>query len=331
MIRFFKSAFPQQYIVIGFIGLLLWLRCFIDPRPMPPPDGPVPLYDGLYFLLSGYPVLAALLGFMLTLTLAFWFSLILNRHELVQKNSSLSALVFVILLSFYPDQMTLNPVLIALLFLLLILHHLLISYKKPEHLDRFFAAGFFTAAGSLFYLPFLFWFGITIVSFILFRSGRWREWMSLLIGLATPYLYLAVYYFWLDALPAKIIGYKVFFPDLLVYPNPFKPDYLLTGGFLLLLALWGTYKLWSGPIEKTVEIRAKINLFLWVILLSILSFSFARSLAVFHPALAAPAFTLAITASLTGLKKTRFAEIVLLTYFGIILLNNLLVHFIIYP
>ncbi len=324
-IKFFKSSFFIQYLVIGITGLSLWLSAFLNPPGMPGPEGPVPLYSIVYSLFHGMPLLASITAFLLLLAETYWLTRILSVHELVMKNSSLSALVFLVMMSFLPEHLTLNPIGIALGFMMLILHHLLISYNKPEHLDRIFAAGFFTAIASMFYLPFILWFVFVIVSFLVFRAGNWRAWMAAFIGLVTPFLYLGTWYFWHDQFMDKALEFYAFFSHILVFPNPFRNDFYVLCGFTLALALWGFFLYRSGP-EKTVEIRVKSNILLWTLVFAFLSFFFSRSMAIFHPALAMPALAMVIAGTLIGLKKTKVAELILLVYFLTVLLNNLFIH-----
>jgi len=329
-IKFFKSSFFIQYLVIGITGLCLWISAFIAPPGMPAPEGPVPLYTIAFHLLRNMPLLATVIGFSLVVAETYWLTRILSVHELVLKNSSLSALVFLVMMSFLPGQLTLNPINIALAFMILILHHLLISYNKPEHLDHIFAAGFFTAIASMFYLPFILWFVFVIISFLVFRAGNLRAWMAAIIGLITPFLYLAVWHFWHDEFITKAKEFPEFFNHILVFPNPFHTDFWILCGFIVLLALWGIFLFRSGP-ERTVEIRVKTNILLWTLVFTLLSFVYSRSMAIFHPALAMPALAMVITGTLIGLKKTRIAEMILLIYFFSVLLNNLLIHRLVYP
>jgi len=324
-IKFFKSSFFIQYFVIGITGLFLWLSAFLTPTGMPAPEEPVPLYSLAFNLFCSSPLLASAIGFCLVLAETYWLTRILSHHELVLKNSSLSALVFLVMMSFLPGQLTLNPINIALGFMILILHHLLISYNKPEHLDRIFGAGFFTAIASMFYLPFILWFIFVIISFLIFRAGNWRAWMAAIIGLITPYLYLTAWYFWHDALIVNALKYPFFFSHIMVFPNPFHTDFYILCGFTVMLALWGIFLFRGGP-EKTVEIRVKTNILLWTLVFTLLSFVFSRSMAIFHPALAMPALAMVITSTLIGLKKTRVAEMILMVYFLSVLLNNLFIH-----
>ncbi|MDP1623072.1 MAG: hypothetical protein Q8M08_12125 [Bacteroidales bacterium] len=312
-------------MVIGITGAFLWLRAFISPSGMPAPEVSVPLYSLLHHWLNEMPLLATILGFCLVLGESFWLNRIFSFHELVLKNSSLSALVFLLLMSFLPSHLTLNPVNISVGFMILIIHHLLISYNKPEHLNQIFAAGFFTAIACMFYLPFIIWFLFVIISFLVFRAGNWRAWMAAFTGLITPYLYFAVWYFWHDEFMSKAMEISVFFGNILSFPNPFHIDFWILGGFTTLMALWGFVLFRSGP-QKTVELRAKTNIILWTLVFSLISFVFSKSMAIYHPALAIPALAMVITGTLIGLKKTRVAEIILLVYFLSVLLNNLFIH-----
>ncbi|MCK9219005.1 MAG: hypothetical protein M0P47_03010 [Bacteroidales bacterium] len=325
-IKFFKSSFFTQYLVITVIGILLWTNAFINPPEMPMPDGPVPLYEMVYKWLHDLPFVSTLLAFLLVCGETYGLTLILNKHELIQKNSSLSALIFLVLMSILPEMLTLNPINICIFFMILMIHHLLILYNKPEHLDRAFGLGFFTALAGMFYIPFLLWFGLIIIGFILYSSGHWREWVAALIGLVTPFLYLSVFYFWNDELFVKAFEYPDFFRHILFFPNPFSLDFWVLGGIIILVSLWGIYRIWMGPIEKTVELRVKSSIFLWMLIFTIATAVYSRSLAIYHPLLAAPSFTMIISSLLFGLRKKKLVEIVLLIFFLMVLTNNLVLH-----
>ena len=324
-LNFFKSSFFSQYLVIGIIGGLLWTNSFILPQTIPYPDGPVPLYQLLFSRLFDFRLLCTILGFILVMTETYFLTSMFSRHELVLKNSSLPALIFIVLMSFLPEQLTLTPVNISVGFVIIILYHLLIYYNKPEHLDRVFISGFFVSVGSMFYLPFFLWFVFVIISLLVCRAANWRAWMAAFIGLVTPYIYLVVWFFWQDGLPEAMNSYIAFFSHIVLLQNQFNTDFYVLGGFTLILALWGVMFYGKGS-DKIVETRAKSNVVLWTLFFVIISFLYARSLTVYNVILAIPALTMVITRTLTGIKKIRFAEIMLLTYFLMILINNLVIH-----
>jgi len=321
-IRFFRSSFPIQYLVIGVIGILLWGKAFFMPPPMPVPEGCVPFYSLLFNLLHDLPHLASITGFLLVIFEAWWLNVLLNEHELVLKNSSLAALIFIILISSDPIYLTLNPVNISILMLLTVLSNLMKSYSRTDDLDLVYAAGFFIAIGSLFYFPFFILFAIIPVTVILFRSSKWREWAAAIIGFLTPFFFLAVFYFVSDQLMAQIMVYEKMISGFLFYPIHLHYDDYILGLFTTILSVWGLYYMLRGPIEKTAEIRAKTYILLWLIPIIILSVAFSTILLQYHQLLIFPSLTLMLTSTFLGIRKKRWAEIIFLIYFLLILVNS---------
>ena len=321
-IRFFRSSFPAQYLVIGLIGFILWGKAFVLPTHIPPPEGPVPLYSLLYSLLGNLPHLSVILGFLLVLLETWWINILFNRHELVLKNSSLASLVFLIMMSSSPLYLTIHPLNISIVITLLILNNLMKSYNRSEDLDLVYGAGFLAALGSLFYFPYLLMLGILPVCFVLFRSVKWREWAAGVIGVLTPYFFLAVFYFLTDQLPGQIVVYEKMLASFFFYPIHLHTDDWVIGIFTLVLAAWGFSHMLSGPMEKTADIRAKTYLVVWLVLISMLSVAYSTTMVVYHLILLFPSLTLLLTSAFLGIKKKRWAEVIFLIYFLLILINS---------
>jgi len=208
------------------------------------------------------------------------------------------------------------------LITIIILNDLMRSYSKSNDLDLVYGAGFFVAIGSLIYFPYLLMMAIVPVSFILFRSGKWREWAAAFIGFSTPYIFLGVYYFISDQLLDQIVLYEKMISSFLFYPIHLHTDDWVIGIFTLVLVIWGFYYLMSGPMEKTSEIRAKTYLVIWLVVISLLSGTFSITLVVYHPVMLFPSLTLMLTSAFLGIRKKRWAEIIFLIYFLIILFNS---------
>ena len=327
ILRFFRSCFPIQYLVIGIIAILLWGRVFFEPPPMPAPDGPVPLYGVVYRLLHNAPYLACILGFILTLLSAFLLNRFLTRNEVVLKNSSLSALVFIALMSYFPFLLTLHQVSIATLILLMILERLYNSYNKSGSLELIYVAGFLTGIASLFYLPFILFFLFLLVSFIIFRNIDWHEWVGSFIGLVTPYLFLAVYYFWFDKLAIKIQEYKHFF--LISFdPRPFRePSFLILSAIVIVLLIFGLITGLSRLSEKTIEVRKKTILLIWLIPVMVLSIFFSASLLKYHVLISFITLSGLLSMYLLKIRNTFWPELIFVSIMIILVLNNLLSGF----
>jgi hypothetical protein len=323
MIRFFKSSFVIQYVSIFITGLVLWGRSFFEPPQMPLPEGFVPFYSILYSLLSGVPLIQVIAGYLLVMVSVFILNRLLYSHNIVQKNTSLAGFVFMILMSYYPEFQTIQPVNIAVFFLLLILTQLLSSYNREEPLDLIYSAGFLITIGSFVYFPFSFFYGLILISFIFFRSGKWREWVSSFLGLLTPFLFLATYYFWDDHLMPKIDEYLGMFriqADLMHFKNPV---YSILTSLITLFSLYALLYSITNRIEKTIERKRKNLLLNWVIFFVLVSFPFTSNLTGYHMELAFITFSGSLAFYLIQIRKTFWQELLLMLFILFLLSNNL--------
>ncbi len=324
ILRFFRSSFPIQFITIGIIGILLWSRAFIHPPLMPAPDGPVPLYGLIFNLLHGLPHLACILGFILMLLYSYLLNRLLTQNEVVLKNSSLSALIFIELMSYFPFLLTLHQLSIATFLLLMILERLYKSYSKSESPELTYVAGFLVGIASLFYLPFLLFFLFLLISFIIFRNIDWHEWVGSFVGLVTPYIFLSVYYFWFDKLHSKADEYRRFFLVSFDTAPLREPTFVILSAIVLFLLALGMITGLSGLSERTVEIRKKIILLIWLIPIMILSIFFSGNLLKYHLLISFITLAGLLSMYLLKIRKTLRAEIIFVCVLVILVLNNLL-------
>ncbi len=311
LVRYFRSSFPGQFITIGVIGLMLWGVGAIHPPMMPAPEGPVPLYAVMYGWLSGIPYLAMGIGFLLVIFQAVWLNSIVIHHNLVPHNTSLAALLFLLFISLLPSYLTLTPVNIATLFLLFILRALLETYNQTDPIELVYTAGFFVALSSFFYIPALLFYGFLLSCFLVYRSMKWRVWVSSLIGLATPFLYLVVTYFLTDHLPGLLSLYSDFFEHMLItIPEAGWSSWVLFGflGLFTLLGLWDTTR---HIREKSVELRKKNIVLLWMFFWSFLALLYANSLQLYFPALLSVCLPVFVTNFYMRFRKPFWSELLL--------------------
>ncbi len=293
------------------MGLLLWGLGAIHPPLMPAPEGAVPLYGLLYDWLSGFPYLAMVIGFILVIFQAVWLNFIVVKHDMVPHNTSLAALLFLLFLSLLPSYLTLTPVNITTFFLIFILQVLLAAYNQSEPIELVYTAGFFVALSSFFYLPSLLFYGFLLVFFLIYRSLKWREWVSSLIGLATPFLYLVVLYFLTDRLHGLMSLYSNYFDQIYpVIPDVAWNDWFmfcLLGLFLLL----GVWDLFRHIGEKTVELTKKSIVLLWMLFWILLTILYANSIYLYHPGLLSVPLAVFVTSFYMNLRKPFWFELLL--------------------
>lgn len=321
LVRFFRTSFASQYIAAGFFAIAAWAAVLPHPPPMPEPSGPVVLYNLLYQLLSGTPLLASLAGLVVIVTSALWLNLLLTKHEIVAKSSSLASFLFILLICCHPEQMTLTPVNIAVLLFLSLLKSLLEAYNRTDPVDLTFLAGFIITFSALFYLPSILFYGFLLTAFLVYRTVKWREWAGSFIGLLTPVMFLATYWFWTNRLTEVASEYTSYFSKL-SFEYPWREaDRFIPAAFILIFAVIGMAYNFNHLSERTVEIRKKLILLSWMVVWVIATFPFAGPLLYYHPVLAFPALVPFLSNFYLTRKKPFRWEILLWAYILILALN----------
>src|SRR5688500_17263943 len=99
MIRFFKSSQPATLVIIPFVVMVLWMQTAF--RIMPVTDeNSMPLWQPLSAFFSVFPSWLNYLFMVTMISLqAIYFNVLLNKHEVLYRNSFLPALMFALFIS----------------------------------------------------------------------------------------------------------------------------------------------------------------------------------------------------------------------------------------
>ena len=195
MIRFFRSQQPAVLFLIPLIAILLWLPCW-NSLTIYSETGKAPLWDLVFPALIKLPGwMVALLSFGISTFSAIYFNLLLNKFEVIFKNSYLPSLFYVLLLSSSSFFIAAHPLQLVNLFLLFYINDFFYCYKQPKPYGRLFNAGFYISICCLFWLPLI---PIAICSFFIFmilRSFNLKELLLLLTGFLVPFYLFSVWLF----------------------------------------------------------------------------------------------------------------------------------------
>ena len=232
IIRFFKSNQPASIIVIPLICIVMWLPSFIKPHPIDF-SAAMPLFDQLTRWLIDFPRIAALFGILLVISEAFLLNYIVNENEVLNKQTYLPALMYIVLLSCSPVLLRLHPLLFSNLFLMLSINKLFGTYRQNTAFSQVFDSAFFVGLATLFYLPALVFFPVIWLSLLALRPFIWREWIIALIGLITPFFFILAYYYLIDKL--DLFGYRLAATGTFDLFLPYK----ITGGGKFLISVLG--------------------------------------------------------------------------------------------
>jgi hypothetical protein len=198
MINFFKTLNPLSIIwlaVILFVlrlGLLAHLPGKIDAA-YAASFGKLLLTQHLFLTLS--PLANVLIAALFVFAQALILNHLVNHFNLLGKPSFLPALMYVTVSGLFAPFLVLSAPLICNFLVLWMFFKLLGFYKSKDSKAAAFDLGMMVAAGSLIYLPFIYFLVLIWISLFIFRPFNWREWITCIFGYAVIFLFVAVYYY----------------------------------------------------------------------------------------------------------------------------------------
>ncbi len=283
MIRFFKTTQPAALFSIPLIVIVLWGQRFLN-FPVYNDSYSMPLWDMLQDVFLVLPSWLNLLVFCAIISLeAIYFNLLLNKHDVLYKNSYLPALCFVLFISSNPAFLVIHPVHLVNLILLRIFDKLFSFYKQNKAIASIFDCGFLAALAALLYFPAIPVLLLLMFALAMMRPFNVREWLVMLIGYLVPFMFLSVWNFWNHELH---LFWKNFFAHFRAPVKAFQlpPSLALQfmGGVLLLLLLLSLFRLRKNYYKNIIRVRGYQQLQFLFFLLGLLSIYLSKELSWIH-------------------------------------------------
>lgn len=273
MLRIFRGTSPGVILLMSLTLVILWISAFIDP-PMPSgaiyDTSPMPLFGILKFLIGNTPVAGVIFSFSILCLVLFLLVNFNTSQFFINERTFLPAALYILFSALFPYCQTLNPVLPAVVFLMLAIRRIMDSYRKPDIAYNFFDASILISIGSLFYANMI-WFGIlAIVGIVIIRTGNIREMGVAILGLITPYTIVTGLYY-------------VFGKDLVLFFSDIRQNLfgesegyifsrltlvaILYSGLILIL---GIAFLLRGMNSKKIKARKTFSILLWGFFISLI-------------------------------------------------------------
>lgn len=200
ILNLFRNSQPPVLILAPLLMLGVWISAW-SGEGIVVVRNPMPLYHLLLHSMEYFPIwFPAFLGYCLTLSQAAHLNYLLNKHEVLYKNSYLPALFYILFAGLIPQFLSFHPVIIVNSILIFVIDKLLRIYKHPSPLPLIFDSGFLIGLASLFFLPAITFFLLFAGSILILKTFSWRDWFVGLFGLLLPYFFTFIYYFWIGEL-----------------------------------------------------------------------------------------------------------------------------------
>lgn len=324
ILNLFKNSQPITFILIPVFLAIAWVSAayggstFLVSNPMP-------LYNVVFGILSGLPAWAGgVFGFLLTTSQVFHLNYIVQKHEVLYKNSYLPALFYLLFIALIPQFLTFHPVLIANSFLLFVLDKLFKIYKNPAAMSLAFDSCFLIGVATLFYLPAIAFFLLFAISILILKTFSWRDWLVGLIGLSLPFFFTFIYYFWIDDLDE--FSNKFFLRNIRQLWDPsglVLQGYRITLGVVSVIFILTLGRIRQNFYKNVTRIRnfqQVIFIFLGVALLSLIFTS--GSAAVYRFSILVIPLAAMISYYFLAAKKKWWTEFLFWTLLGLVIFNH---------
>ena len=290
MINFFRTLNPFNLFLLVVLALILRIGTFIETpsnlsfefiEPFAKLLLPVPLENSLT---SEENILAAM---VITLIQAVLFNRVINRHNLLGKPSFLPALMYITSSCLLLPFLVLSPALICNFLLIWMIDRCLGIYKHGHAMSVMYDCGIIIGIGTIIYFPFIGMLLTLWICLLIFRAFNWREWIGGLLGFATVFFFIAVFYYWNDSLTKF---YNIWLPLTTPFPTKFNInvyDYLVLIPIIPILIL-AVYQLREKFFRSFVQVRKSFQLLFFIFVAGLVSFYLKSDHPIYHFLLCIP-------------------------------------------
>lgn len=313
MIKYFRGSGAGPVFLMLLAALGLWSTQLISPQQPVNLDviQPMPLWGLIVNLLSGSPVLAVIVSFLLVLAVAFVMIRFNTEIFFIPRRTYLPALLFILLYSLFPDSMVLNPALPASLLILTAMWRMVSSYRLNGMSFSFFDAALMISSAGLLYAGSVWFVLLVFIGALVLRSPDARELSLALAGAVLPWIVMYAVWYVTGGDPGKltgIIGHNLFDQAPSVNWSRTLVILLVSAGLNFLPSL--VYLVREMPTYK-IRSRKTWELLIWIMVISAVAFIFIPSVSVELTAVAALPVAFIMANQMAFARRVIVSEILL--------------------
>jgi hypothetical protein len=273
-----RNTFLQLIIVVAYILLVVFM-----PVKLVENDGFNPLYQSVYNLLFGNPILIKISFIILLLAPIIITQLFSVKFGLFKRQHYHFLFLAPLLIFSYQNAWVVSPVLLALPIVILGVQQLFqVSNMDKVNEELAFSAITFSLA-SLFYTILIWDVILLIIALFLFRQFNIHEVFVVLASFIIPYIYLFSWYFIRGDLSIKINEFVDVFLNINIgfdFNQSLLETMLIVIVFVFSVLI--TYNVFANIRNKLIQIRTYTSFLFWGLVFSILLILFAGDMLPYH-------------------------------------------------
>ena len=310
--------------MLPLVLMVMWV--FILPKPeIINTENAFPLFLYVFQIVRQSRFALIVISLFFVVLQAFFLTNVINKQGVLRETSHLPALLYVVLMSCFPEQLSFNPLLFANFFIIVFLNSIFNFYRSDTAVFEVFNAGVFIGLASLFYWPCLFLFPLTMASLFVLRPFNIREWAVSFLGVLLPFVFFGVVLFWLDMLSVNSIK-SILEPLYRVqFSTAYNGTYIILTAILaiiLIASLWS----FSSDLNNFSNLRARkfLAIIVWFFLFAALSYLVASKNSMIGLSFLAIPLSVIISSYFLSLKNQLLAELVFLLLLAAVIYNQVL-------
>ena len=269
MTGIFRTNNPLNSFLLLIYGLLLKFVWILHPRiPVAQKSNGFLFNDILNLVkpyLDLYPSFYFIITYLLVYTQAISFNQLIIRRRLMQKPNYLPAMSYLLLTSFFSEWNELSAPLIINTLLIWVWARMSNLNNSQHPKSTIYNAGIAIGICTFLYLPSFAFAMFAIISLIILRPVKAAEIFIALIGIVTPWYFLACWLFLTNKL------YSFYLSGLgITYPS-FQPMSITLTGLILILVMIiiGAFFVQSVSSKQVVQVRKNWGLMLLYLLIAV--------------------------------------------------------------
>lgn len=195
MVGIFKQKNPGNTLLLLIYALVLKFPGFLHPSKPLQQSGDHYLYTQLVRFLASLhipPIVYSLFAFLLLLGQALLLNRIFNAQKMIARPTYLPAMAFILVTSLFVEWNQFSAPLIINAFLIWIFYRMMLLYNVPKAGNVIFNIGLLLGIVTMLYHPAVVFILLVIFTLFIMRPFRIREWVIALLGVTTPYYFLAL-------------------------------------------------------------------------------------------------------------------------------------------
>ncbi|REJ80823.1 MAG: hypothetical protein DWQ44_04870 [Bacteroidetes bacterium] len=264
-------------------------------------------------------IMASMISFQ-----AIYFNLVLNKHEVLYRNSYLPSLFFVLCISSFSEFIQVHPAHFVNLIMIRVFDKCFSMFKNEKAMSEIFDCGFLISIAVLLYFPAVLFVLVPMSAIVVLRAFNMREYIVLITGLALPFFFVSVAMFWggnhIAFWNSLISGFRN--PNYSLELNLDNATKAVIYMFAVMLLL-SLIRIRKNYYKNAIRTRSYQQIIFFYLLLAITTFVFVKGMVIAHlPVLSIPAGVLLAYFFLTSKKRPMLTEVLFWTMCAIIAWSN---------